>query len=91
MFDVTAARPSEDSDASDSDEEIELVTEDQTWRLQADDGEEKGKWLEALNAAMTAAQATQGMTPEERLEKAGMVYRLPDYGIPCELRRFSQS
>lgn len=82
LFDVTAARPSEDSDASSSDEEIEVVTEDKTWRLRAEDGDEKAKWLEALSSAVTIAQATQCMTPEERLEQAGMVYRLPDYGIP---------
>jgi hypothetical protein len=82
MFDVTAARPSEDSDADDSDEEIELVTEDKTWRMRAEDGDAKAKWLECLSAAVVTAQATQGMTPEQRLEQAGLVYRLPDYGIP---------
>jgi|EP01049_Picozoa_sp_SAG25_P002436 hypothetical protein len=81
MFDVSIARPSEDSDADDSDHEIEVVTEEKTWRFRAEDEDEKAKWLEVVNQSVAAAQATQGISPEQRLEEAGMVYRLPDYGV----------
>ena len=62
--------------------EMEIETADRTWRFRAASEDELEAWLHALSASMQSAAATQGMTPQERLHAVGLVYRLPDYGVP---------
>ena len=62
--------------------EMEIETPDRTWRFRAPSEDEMQAWVRALGASVQSAAATQGLTPQQRLEAAGLVYRLPDYGMP---------
>lgn len=80
LFSASEIRQSEAPNATD--EELEIVTDDRTWRMRAESEEDLQEWLSALNTALEAVKATQGKTAEQMLVEAGLVYRCPDLGIP---------
>jgi hypothetical protein len=82
LFGASKIRASTAETAPDDGTEIEIETEERTWRLRAENAVESAKWLEAMQTAFTAAKATQGKSPAEMMLEAGLVYRCPDLGIP---------
>lgn len=80
MFEAESIRKSTCSTAKGY--EMEIETPNRTWRLRAPSVDDMDLWLRAMQASVASAAATQGMSPSQRLEAAGLVYRLPDYAMP---------